>query len=453
MALAVTIIAARFLAPADFGVFALAMACVTLVRNMLYSGGYEYLMKCSDPRSAATECLLLNAAMTVVLSLILTGLAYGGRVVFGMGMLTTVLLALIPSNFVSVLTSWQEAQILRGGRIRSFYLATATGDIVVGAIAIGLLWAGWGIWALVVQSYGRAILLTCFYAVIERPLLSERISRTKIIEIAHWSWSRYGSVSLSFLSNYAADFVLGVFLSPAATGIYRAGSRIVQAASDLFLQPAQTFGITLFSKRAALGLSPDDLWPKVLTAWMVLAWPALIGLAIAAGLLVPMILGPKWLLAAPVVSILCVRQLWSTFGAVTSAMLVAFNHQKTVFHFQLVTILSALAGLLIFARFGVIAAAASLTVIASIGNIWLLLRALHLFPGARREFAHAVITVIATTAATAAGAELFLFLAHGDLAKWQLVAALAFSGIFAWAFSAFLFRQRIIQSIHALAGG
>lgn len=453
MALLVTIIAARFLSPADFGVFALAAACVTLIRNMLYSGGYEYLMKCPDPRQASTECLLLNALTTLALSLGLAALAYAGRLVFGLEMLTGILLALIPSNFFSVVTSWQEAQILRGGRIRMYYLATCTGDCIAGIIAVSLLWAGWGIWALVAQSYARALLLSLVYFFIERPVLSEHLSGLKLREIARWSFSRYGSVSFSFASNYAADFILGVFLSPAATGIYRAASRIVTAASDLFLQPAQTFGVTLFSKRAAMGLSPDDLWPKVLTAWMVLAWPALIGLAISAGLLVPLVLGPKWLLAAPVVSILCLRQLWSTFGAITGALLVAFNHQKLLLNVQVVTIIAAILGLLLFARFGVIAAAASLTVVSCLGNVWLLYRALKLFPGAQREFAHGALTILATTIATAAGAKLFLAFEHWSMSKWEMVAAIAASGILAWLLSAFVFRQRIMRSIHALAGG
>lgn len=453
MALALTVLATRFLAPADFGVFALAAACATLVRNMLYSGGYEYLMKCPDPREAASECLALNAITTVALSLGLAGLAYGGKLFFSMNMLSAVLLAMIPSNFFSVVTSWQEAQILRGGRIRMYYIATCSGDFAAGLIAAFLLWHGWGIWALVAQNYARAVLLSLVYIVIERPVLSSAPSISKLREVALWSGSRYGSVTVSFISNYAADFILGALLSPAATGIYRAASRIVTAASDLFLHPAQTFGVTLFSKRAAQGVSPDDLWPKLLTAWMILAWPALIGLAISADLFVPLVLGPKWALVAPVVGILCLRQLWSTFGAVTGTLLVAFNHQRVLLRIQIATIIASTAALGIFANFGVIAAATSLTVIASLGNIWLLYHALRLFPGARHEFVYAVITVLGITSATALGARLCLTLEYWNLSRWALAAAIVASGIASWFLSALLFRQRIMRSIHALAGG
>lgn len=453
VALVVMVLAARFLAPAEFGIFSLAAACVILVRNMLYSGGYEYLMKCSAVRDASTECLVLNALIAATLSMVLVAVAFAAGLMFGFGSLILVLFALVPSNIFAVLATWQEAQILRGGRIRAFYGASLAGDAISGLVAIALLWAGWGVWSLVVQSYVRAFLLSIFYAAIARPQFSDNFSRHKMQEIAHWSLSRYGSVTLSFLSNYAADFLLGVFLSPAATGIYRAASRVVMAVSDLFMHPAQTFGATLFSKRAALGLSPDDLWPKLLTAWMVLAWPALVGLSVSAGLLIPLLFGPKWALAAPVVSILCLRQIWATFGAITSTLLVAFDHQRMVLHVQVVTMAVAIAALAVFARYGVIAAAASLTLTASLGNALLLYLTLRRFPGARHEFGRAVLTVLAVTIATGFGAQCVFGLEPWALPDGGMLAAIVAGGLFFWLASALIFRQRIIRSIHAMAGG
>jgi O-antigen/teichoic acid export membrane protein len=451
----VTIIATRFLLPAEFGVFSVAAACITLVRTILYSGAYEYLLKAPDLKRVSTECLIVNTAACLSLSSALVVFAFYSNGLFGTEELRRVLLILIPSNYVAVFTAWQEAQLLRSGRVQLYYGVTLATEIVSGAVALVLFEAHWGINALIAQTYARTIGLALAYLCIQRPAFSTAVSVKVIKEVGRWAASRYAAVFIGFTFNYGADFVLGVFMSTAASGLYRAANRIATAVSDMFAQPTRTFGVTLFSRRAALGESPSDLWPKILTASTVVGWPALAGLATASKFLIPMTLGPKWAATAPLVAILCLLKSFSIMGAVTNPLLVAFNRQNFLLVVQVISSAATMVALLVFARFGAVAAAWAVTIVAALANFGLLAMAIKAFSGSGRALVQCLPTIVIPTIATVTGAQACIFLSSwsGHTNKWAIVALVVSGGIVAWAAASIPFRRPIGRSIKALAGG
>ena len=308
--LLVTVVATRFLTPSDFGVFSVAAACITFVRTILYSGAFEYLLKTPQPEAASTECLLLNVLTSGILSAALYLLSLATNALFDSHTLGHLLALMIPANFVAGLTAWQEALFLRSGKVRRYYFITLTIEIFSAAVTIILFYLGLGILSLVVQTYLRNLAFFTIYALVQSPIWSSHPSFAAGLMIARWSLGRYLAILTSFTSNYGADFVLSAFVSTAAAGLYRASNRIVTAVSDLFAQPARMLAVTLFSRRAARKRRLDEVWPKVFAAFGIVGWPALAGLAITSDTLVPMVLGPQWAGAAPIVRNLVPSQIF-----------------------------------------------------------------------------------------------------------------------------------------------
>ncbi len=451
----ITVVATRFLVPAEFGVFSVAAASITFVRTILYSGAFEYLLKAKDAREASTECLIVNAVAAIVLSLVLVVFASFSKAIFGTPEVGRVLMLMLPSNLIAMATAWQEALLLRGGKIQLYYMLTFATEVCSGLAALLLFEAHWGTRALIAQTYFRTLGLGLAYLAIGRPVLSTRLSLPRTIEVAKWSLSRYAAIFVGFCFNYGADFILGAFLSTAAAGLYRAGNRIATAVADLFAQPTRTFGLTLFSRRAAMGQSAEDLWPKILTASTVIGWPALAGLATVSGSLVPLVLGPKWVGVAPLVSILCLLKSFSLVSAVTNTLLVAFNRQRMVLVVQTTASVATVGALIVFARLGVEAAAWSITVASAGANIWLLVLAIGTFPDSRRALLKALPTVAAPALATILGAQACIALAtwNAHPNKWIVTAIVVGGGAVAWAAASLPFRRQILQSVQALGGG
>lgn len=399
-----TLVAARYLMPAQFGIFSLAAIATTLIRTLLYSGAFEHLLKAPDARDEATECLLVNVLVALATSGLVVVGALIARLIAGPSVLTDLLLVLLPSNLIAAFAGWQEALLLRTKRVRLYYGATLTAEVVAMAAAVLLFKAGAGIWALAGQIYFRNLSLLILYLVISRPVLSSRFSRAKTKEVLSWSLHRYGTLLLSFGSTYAADIFLGIFLSPAATGLYRASSRLVTAIADMIGQPTRLIAMTIFSARAARGETSGTVWPGVFAVAALFGWSALAGLAAGAGTFVPLVLGEKWIAAVPIVAILCIARAFTVLDSITGAALVAADQARVLLYRQTIAGATLLVTLTIVAPFGVIPVTIATAAVALANSLLLLIIVLRRLDGSADALRTQVPLIVLPLCTTAAGA-------------------------------------------------
>ncbi|MET0252159.1 MAG: oligosaccharide flippase family protein [Novosphingobium sp.] len=428
-----TFVAIGFLSPTEFGVFALASIAVTLIRVMLHTGAFEYLLKARSASECSSESLVLNLALAVSLTLLLwlgAGLAH---VAFGPSQIITVLAVMAPSNLIAAASAWRESLLLRTGRLKLYYLLTTITEGLALVATVALLYAGYGVYALVVQVYLRNVMLLALYLQTGPITWSLGWSRAKLAEVFNWSLTRYASVFLNFGVQYGADLLLGIFLSPAATGIYRASSRLVTAVSDLFAHPLRLMAMTFFSARAAQGRSSAELWPILAGVVAAVAWPALAGLAILADHIVPLVLGQQWLAAAPLVPIICVAHALGLLDGVTSTVLVCYNHQRLVFTIQIIASVLMIVLIACAAPFGLMPAAVAAAVGALVTSSIFIVAALRHMPGSQRPLRQALPVAAALGAATWIGAAWALGAAtRAGAPQGLLIASAVAGGIACW---------------------
>ncbi|GEN99801.1 hypothetical protein NSE01_16340 [Novosphingobium sediminis] len=366
---AVTLVATRHLEPADFGVFAIAGALVMLARTMLYTGPFEYLLKLphdADQRRGAGACLAATVLVALGWIALLASLGLAAPLVFKGGGVAPVILALAPSVLLGALAAFAESLMLRSGAVRRYYAITVLAEVGAGLAAIALLAAGWGLWALVLQIYARTLLMAFALGALGPRLALAMPQRGLVAEALRWSASRFGSVLVTFLANYSGDLVLGIVLSPAASGLYRAANRMVTALADMFVQPAGMLALTTLAAERARGEGEGSpgAWPRLAGLFAVLGWPALALLALFAHRVVPLALGPAWAAAAPVVAIFCVARMAALVTAVATAELIVTDRQGKVLAVQSAAAL-ATAGLTILAApYGAPGAAVAATLVA-----------------------------------------------------------------------------------------
>ncbi len=378
---AVTLVATRHLAPADFGIFAIAGALVMLARTMLYTGPFEYLLKLShdaEEQQGAGACLAATVLVALGWIALLVALGLAAPFVFKGGEVAHVILALAPSVLLGALAAFAESLMLRGGAVRRYYGITVLAEVGAGLAAIVLLAAGWGIWALVLQIYARTLLMALALGALGPPLALAVPRRTRVVDVLRWSASRFGSVLVTFLANYSGDLVLGMVFSPAASGLYRAANRMVTALADMFVQPAGMLALTTLAAERARGEREGSpgAWPRLAGLFAVLGWPALAMLALFAHRVVPLALGPAWAAAAPVVTVFCVARMAALLAAVATAELIVSDRQGRVLAVQSIAAM-ATAGLTILAApYGALGAALAATLVAILAAVALTLIAL-----------------------------------------------------------------------------
>ena len=449
--IAVILVATRYLGPAEFGVFSIAVIFTTLSRTLLYAGPFEYLMKASDVEGAGLACLQATLAMSALTALVTVGIALGSPLLFASQSIGALMLVLIPSNFIAAFASWQESVLLRGGKLPRYYVVTTGVELAGAGVAIALLLKGFGVYALAAQIYARSILLAiCYRLMIRLPRL--RRDATPVSVVLRWSVSRYGSVVVNTLGNYSGDLVLGVVLSPAAAGLYRASNRVAAAVTDMFAQPASMISMTSLSRSFARSERSGGRFLHIFAGVAMLGWPALLGVAIMADELTPIVLGQKWSAAAPIVSILAVEKLFNLANVVTVAYLVVHDKQHHLFRVQLAAACVALVLVVALASSsGVIGAAVAALIVTFGSSLALLsLAALDAAPS-RADWSQTAIVVgapsLATIAGTLAGRALGLRI---DAAAWAQLAVPIGCGVLAWACAALLLRKRLWRTLQAL---
>jgi O-antigen/teichoic acid export membrane protein len=399
--LAVTVVATRFLSTADFGAFAIASAFLFLMRNLLYVGPYEYLLKSPETPTLAGSCLVANLAISVLAALGFALLSLVSTPLFGTGDIGWLLLALMPSLLLAAGTSWNEAVMLRQQRVQRYYVFNVIGDSIGAAVALSCLVAGLELVALVAQVYARLATLLVLYLIDRRSVALPRAQRAEVRQVMGWSRSRYGAAFLNFGSVYGADIVLGILLSPAATGLYRAANRIVSALSDLFVQPLLKIAQTNVSARVARGQGPGKAWLGMFAAVAAFAWAALAALALTAHDIIPIILGPQWTAASPLVVIFCFARAFSVLDSVATPVLVASDQQRFMLRIQLAVASLTITGSAALAYVGPSAVATGVACLGASLSILYAQRALALSGAHSRDFLEAVVIALVPALAVA----------------------------------------------------
>lgn len=331
----VTIVATRQLSIEEFGSYALASLFLIVARALFYVGPYEYLLKMPLTPSLYATCLRANVILATLISAVLAIVYLVAFRMFETSAVGNLIALLAPSIFLVAITAWYEAVLLRDLRVRRYYLSTLIGDCIGAGLAVFLLLNGYGVVSLVAQTYVRLLILLVLYVVgtTHRPALG--VGWAYVIEVFRWSKERYFAVLLNFSSTYGADVVLGVLLSPAATGLYRASSRIVSTLTDLFAQPLQKISQTNLSARLVRDKGLDTSWLTMLSGVGAIGWAGLATLAFLADDLVPLALGDKWTPAVPIVISFCAIKSFMLLDAVTTSFLVCHDRQKQMLRVQI----------------------------------------------------------------------------------------------------------------------
>lgn len=442
----VTLVATRTLGVATFGAYAIALAFTFLCRNLFYVGPYEYLLQSPATPTLAGTCLLANGAVAVVAAIVMAALSTVSDSLFHNPDTGWALLRLAPSFFLVALLSWCEALLLREGQVRRYYLILVTGELVGATAGIAGLVAGLGLAALILQVYARVLTIIALYLARRGLAVPKAGSRAEVGAVLRWSWPRYGASLLGFSTQYGADLLLGLLLSPVATGLYRAASRIVTAISDLFAQPLLKIAQANLSARRATGAPPDQGWLAMFAGVATIAWTALAGLALSAGDIVPFALGEAWRPAAPLVVVFCVARSLSILDAVTTPLMVVGDQQRLMLPVQMLVTALTLASALLLAPQGPMAVAIAAAAIALLNSLIFARRAVRISGVVAADLAIALASALVPALLTGAAALVMARLAADlpPLARLALLAVAALTGLV-------LVRRRLSKALAGLA--
>jgi O-antigen/teichoic acid export membrane protein len=302
----VTLVVIRILDPGDYGLFAMSSVILTFL-NFLNGYGFASAIVQQDPvdprqiRQAFGMLILLNCGLAATQLLVIAPLAsnyYGQPEVASM--LRWQSLIYLATPFLVL----PEALMTRHLEFKKPAMINLAGAIVGAAVALTLALRGFGVWTLVFAPisifWTRAICLMLFTGFRYWPSFNFKgaghiFSFGGMLLVSHGFW---------IVQSQSDIFIAGRGLDKHQLGLYAESLFLTTIFASKFVPPLNDVAFPAYSRlqNDKSGLAYSFL--KAVRLIMLISCPLYFGMAVTAGPLVETVMGPKWIEATPMVSIL-----------------------------------------------------------------------------------------------------------------------------------------------------
>lgn len=302
----VAIFLARLLSPAEIGIFSMAYVLVSIAHIFRDFGVATYLVQEKDltPEKirSVTGVLFASSWITAAILYALSGIAAEYYRQPGVGEVIKILslgFVFIPFGAIT------HALLTRELKAREQAIASIIGVIVFATSSLALAWLGLGYmtmaWANLLNIVATAIAYLPFRPKYAPWLPSFRDWR----RVVGFSSGVLFCNAVKELNNSLPDFALGKLSGPHAVGMMsRANST-----SNLFNMiagPTVNYAVLpVLSQKHHAGDSIAEPMAKAIAYLTGLAWPALLGTAVFAEVIIRFLFGEQWLECTPLVRICC----------------------------------------------------------------------------------------------------------------------------------------------------
>lgn len=319
----ISILLARMLAPEVFGQIALITVVINLSQSIVEGGLGTALVqnKDVDDQDYSTVFYICMAVSVVITLVVYAGAPLIAEYYKSPEMLLP-LRVYIFSVFVSSYDSILMAKMQREMRFKQILYCSLTATCISGTLAVGLAFAGAGIWTLVVYYFSHTIVnsLAMFMAVRWVPRLTFSVSRAK--ELYSFGWKMLASSLLCSLYYDLRSLIIGKRFSTEALGYYDRGNQIPFVISSALDSSVQSVMFPVLAKAQDKRGEFKGMLRRSFTMSAMLIIPAMLGLSAISDTFVRLLLTEKWLPAVATMEVLCIGYAAS---ALTAPNLVAIK--------------------------------------------------------------------------------------------------------------------------------
>ncbi len=320
------VVLARLLAPADFGLMAMAMVVIALGSAYADAGiSNAIIHRQETSRRTLSSLYWLNLAAGLLLFVLVVAVAPLVARIFSAPALGPLLQ--VSAAVFLLLPFGQQFQILlqRDHDFRPLALIEGAAALLAALAAIGAGLAGAGVWALVGAQLVNAAVRSGALAMIgwRRYRPQAHFATADLRGYIGFGLFQVGERSITFLSGYLDQLLLGLLLGPQVLGYYR-------LAWQLIIQPVNRINpiVTRVAYPLLARIQQDT--PRLRRAWLLIQRllttvnaPLLLGLAAVAPVLVPALFGDGWQPAVPLVQLLALYALLLSLGTPLGPLLLA----------------------------------------------------------------------------------------------------------------------------------
>ena len=322
-----TLIMARILVPADFGLVAMATAFSAAIDALSQIGLSQALVRrAEDDQKLHDTAFTLQAGRAVVTGVAVALLAPAASAWFGEPRLTPILWILAGLSAVSGFRNIGVVAFGRDMRYDRQFVMLAVPRLLQVAITIPLALMLRSYWALI-----AGIVLSKLLDLVMTYLMHPYRPRASLAgwrELAGFSLWTWAASIASILWDRCDPFIIGPALGTAQLGIFLLAFEVATLPITEMIVPAVDVLFAGFSMAQKEGSRPIALALPVATALLLVVMPVMVALSCTAGYIVASVLGPNWAAAQKLIAVLAWVGLFSPYSFVCTTALVAAGHLR-----------------------------------------------------------------------------------------------------------------------------
>lgn len=290
-----TVILARLLTPADFGVVTMATTFSLLLASFGLNGFTDAVIQFEEiDQYTASNLFWLNSGAGLLLAIAFAG---GGALLaqfYGNPLVAKVATGLAVGIFIAAASTIHLALLKRAMRFAATSTNEVVGRVANTTVAILLALRGWGYWALVAGIVAQQLSVTigawwfCRWV----PSLPRRTSKTGVA--IRFAAKVYGGFCLAYSTQNIDNLLVGWQFNAVALGFYKKAYDLFALSASQLTAPLNNVALAALSR-----LNQDHVRFRRYLA-NSLGMVAFVGMALSADLtlvgkdLVRLVLGPKW---------------------------------------------------------------------------------------------------------------------------------------------------------------
>ncbi|MDQ0839826.1 lipopolysaccharide biosynthesis protein [Sphingomonas faeni] len=303
----VSIVLARILSPAEFGIYALTLIFVAL-SQVLVDGGFSTAIIQAEEISdeEMTSVFWYNLIISIILSAFIAMVAPAVARLFGYPILTPLLYGTAVIVPFSALATVPAAKIQRELRFDRVAKAGLSASIISGVIAVVAAMNGAGIWSFTFQAAAYAVVNTGLIWLLAgwRPLRSPHLRAARRL-------ASFGSlVALSGLLDVVyvqgSTLIIGKLYGAKELGFYNRAQNLQSLPASILSAIVTRVALPIFSSKFNDKTALRRGTRLAQGVVMLINLPLMAMLATVPDLIINVLYGAKWLPAAPILTILAI---------------------------------------------------------------------------------------------------------------------------------------------------
>ena len=300
------IVLARILDPEHYGVLSLMIIFVNLANVFIQHGFNTALVQNKDVTEEDYSSVFW--IVLIVATVIYAVLFFSAPVIsvfYKMPDLTAPFRALCLMLFPGALNSVQIAIVSRKMDFKHIFRSNITAILIAGVAGIAAAIAGWGLWALVIQTFLNVAVATAvmWFSVRWRPRLVCNAQRVKVL--FSYGWKLMVSHFIDVLYQDIRSLAIGKKYNSETLGYYNRGKQFPQFIINAINSTVQSVMLPAMSKKQDEKTKIKAMMRNSISLSSYIIFPIMAGLAAVAKPLVSIILTDKWLPCVPYMQIYC----------------------------------------------------------------------------------------------------------------------------------------------------